>query len=175
MSRREFNVLFLCTGNSARSILAEALLNHFGAGRFRAYSAGSHPRGSVHPLALEVLREANVSVAGLRSKSRGEFERVGAPAMDFIVTVCDSAAGEACPLWLGHPVNAHWGIADPAAAEGTECERKAAFAAALGFLRNRIEAFVALPIRELEPAALQSALRAIGVREGASAGVVAHD
>lgn len=175
MNGRVFHVLFLCTGNSARSILAESLLAHLGAERFRAYSAGSHPKGVVHPLALEVLREAGLPVAGLRSKSWDEFEQADAPAMDFIFTVCDNAAGEACPLWLGHPVSAHWGIADPAAVAGAMDERKAAFVAALVHLRNRIEAFVALPIDKLEPAALKSALRAIGARAGASAGVVTHE
>jgi arsenate reductase len=175
MSGRVFNVLFLCTGNSARSILAESLLAHLGAGRFRAWSAGSHPKGLVHPLALEVLREVGLPVAGLRSKSWDEFEQADAPAMDFIFTVCDNAAGEACPLWLGHPVSEHWGIVDPAAVQGAMREQKAAFVAALGHLRHRIEAFVALPIGKLEPAALKSALQAIGAREGASAGAGTHD
>lgn len=175
MSEHMFNVLFLCAGNSARSILAESLLAHLGAGRFRAYSAGSYPRGLVHPMALEALREAGLPVVGLRSKSWDEFEQANAPAMDFIFTVCDNAAGESCPLWLGHPVSVHWGIADPAAASDAMREQKVAFVAALGHLRNRIEAFVALPIGKLEPAALKSALQAIGAREGASAGAVTHD
>ncbi|MFI4959774.1 MAG: arsenate reductase ArsC [Lysobacterales bacterium] len=180
MTDRVFNVLFLCTGNSARSILAEALLNHLGEGRFRAYSAGSNPRGEVHPLALETLRRFELPIEGLRSKSWDEFEQVDAPTMDFIFTVCDNAAGEACPLWLGHPVTAHWGIADPAAVEGFELECKAAFATAFGYLRKRISAFVALPMQRLDPAALRSQLQAIGAGEGASSGrasvqVVSHD
>jgi len=168
MSDRVFNVLFLCTGNSARSILAESVLNQMGNGRFRAYSAGSQPKGEVHPLALETLRSLDFPVDGLRSKSWEEFESAGAPTMDFIFTVCDNAAGEACPLWLGHPVTAHWGIEDPAAVEGTELERKAAFVAAFGYLRNRISALVALPMHRLKPAALQSELQAIGAIEGNS-------
>jgi arsenate reductase len=168
MTDRVFDVLFLCTGNSARSILAESLLNQMGNGRFRAYSAGSHPKGEVHPLARETLRSLDFPIDGLRSKSWDEFERPDAPTMDLIITVCDNAAGEACPLWLGHPVTAHWGIEDPAAVTGTELERKAAFFTALGYLRNRISAFVALPMDGLEPAALRSALQAIGGIEGAS-------
>lgn len=168
MSDRIFNVLFLCTGNSARSILAESLLNQLGAGRFRAWSAGSQPKGEVHPLALETLRGFGLPIDGLRSKSWDEFERPGAPTMDFIFTVCDNAAGEACPVWLGHPVSAHWGIEDPAAAQGSEVEKKAAFVAAFGYLKNRIEAFVALPIQRLAPAALQAELAAIGARDGSS-------
>lgn len=174
MSATPFNVLFLCTGNSARSILAEALLDQLGAGRYRAYSAGSQPRGAVHPQALETLRAAGVPVAGLRSKSWDEFEQAGAPTMDFIVTVCDNAAGETCPVWLGHPLVAHWGMADPAAVEG-EAAQQAAFAATLAGLRQRIEALLSLPIAGLEPAALQVALRTIGRMPGATAGVFAHD
>ena len=170
MTDRVFNVLFLCTGNSARSILAESLLNQMGHGRFQAYSAGSHPKGEVHPLALETLRGLDFPVDGLRSKSWDEFEASDAPIMDFIFTVCDNAAGEACPLWLGHPVTAHWGIEDPAAVKGTELQLKAAFVEALGHLRNRISAFVALPLHRLDPARLMSALQAIGAIEGASRG-----
>ncbi len=166
------NVLFLCTGNSARSILAESLLNHLGNGRFRAYSAGSQPKGEVHPLALELLRSLDFPTDGLRSKSWDEFETTDAPAMDFIVTVCDNAAGEACPVWLGHPVSAHWGIEDPAAVQGSVLEQKAAFVKAWGYLRNRIAAFIALPLQRLEPAALRAQLAAIGASDGASAGVV---
>ena len=166
MTDRVFNVLFLCTGNSARSILAESLLNQMGQGRFRAYSAGSHPKGEVHPLALETLHGLDFPVDGLRSKSWDEFESVDAPTMDFIFTVCDNAAGEACPLWLGHPVTAHWGIEDPAAVKGTRLERKGAFVMAFGYLHQRISAFVALPMHQLEPAALMSALQAIGATEG---------
>lgn len=170
MTGQVFNVLFLCTGNSARSILAESLLNRLGDGRFRAYSAGSQPKGEVHPLALDLLRSFDFPINGLRSKSWDEFEQAGAPVMDFIFTVCDNAAGEACPVWLGHPVSAHWGIEDPAAAQGTELQRKAAFVTAFGYLKNRIEAFVALPIHRLAPAALHSELAAIGASAGASAG-----
>lgn len=170
MTDRVFNVLFLCTGNSARSILAESLLNQMGHGRFRAYSAGSYPKGEVHPLALQTLRGLDFPIDGLRSKSWDEFESADAPTMDFIFTVCDNAAGEACPLWLGHPVTAHWGIEDPAAVRGTELEQKAAFVMAFGYLHQRISAFVALPIHRLEPAALESALQAIGAIEGASHG-----
>jgi arsenate reductase (thioredoxin) len=168
MTDRVFNVLFLCTGNSARSILAESLLNQMGDGRFRAHSAGSHPKGTVHPLALETLRGLDFPIDGLRSKSWDEFESTEAPIMDFIFTVCDNAAGEACPLWLGHPMTAHWGIEDPAAVEGSELEQKTAFVVACGYLHSRISAFVALPIHRLEPAALKSALQAIGGIEGAS-------
>ena len=170
MTERVFNVLFLCTGNSARSILAESLLNRIGGGRFRVWSAGSQPKGAVHPLALELLRSLDLPTAGLRSKSWDEFEQAGAPAMDFIFTVCDNAAGETCPVWLGHPVSAHWGIEDPAAVQGTELQRKAVFVTALGYLRRRIEAFVALPLRRLGPVALRAELAAIGAGEGASAG-----
>lgn len=168
MSDRIFNVLFLCTGNSARSILAESLLNQLGAGRFRAWSAGSQPKGEVHPLALETLRGFGLPIDGMRSKSWDEFERADAPAMDFIFTVCDNAAGEACPVWLGHPVSAHWGIEDPAAVRGSEAEQKAAFVKAFGYLKSRIEAFVALPIQRLAPAALHAELAAIGATEGSS-------
>lgn len=175
MTDRVFNVLFLCTGNSARSILAESLLNQVGYGRFRAYSAGSHPKGEVHPLALETLRSLDFPIDGLRSKSWDEFERPDAPTMDFIFTVCDNAAGEACPLWLGHPVTAHWGVDDPAAVTGTELERKAAFVTSFGYLRNRIGAFVALPMHGLEPAALTAELQAIGGIDGASGQAVSRE
>jgi arsenate reductase len=164
------NVLFLCTGNSARSILAESLLNQLGAGRFRAYSAGSQPKGEVHPLALDTLHSFGFPADGMRSKSWDEFDRADAPTMDFIVTVCANAAGEACPVWLGHPVSAHWGIEDPAATQGSELEKKAAFVKAFGYLKHRIEAFVALPIHRLTPAARRSELAVIGAAEGASAG-----
>ena len=171
MAAQVFNVLFLCTGNSARSILAESLLNHLGNGRFRAYSAGSQPKGAVHPLALELLRSLDFPTDGLRSKSWDEFETTDAPAMDFIFTVCDNAAGEACPVWLGHPVSAHWGIEDPAAVQGSALEQEAAFVQALGYLRNRMAAFIALPLQRLEPAALRAQFAAIGASDGVSAGV----
>lgn len=142
MTERLYNVLFLCTGNSARSILAESLLNHFGAGRFRAFSAGSSPKGQVHPLALKLLRRRGLPTAGLRSKSWDEFAAPGAPLLDFIVTVCDNAAGEVCPIWPGQPATAHWGIDDPAAAQGTQVEKALAFRTALRELETRIKRFV---------------------------------
>jgi arsenate reductase len=138
------NVLFLCTGNSARSILAEVLLNHLGEGRFRAYSAGSHPKGTVHPGALEALRDEGYPTSGLRSKSWNEFAEPGAPAMDFVVTVCDNAAKEVCPIWPGMPATAHWGIPDPAEAGGGDAERRLAFAATMRDLKDRISAFLGL-------------------------------
>jgi arsenate reductase len=157
-----FNVLFLCTGNSARSIIAEALLNKYGSGRFRAYSAGSHPKGAVHPMALDLLEKLGIPLAGLRSKSWDEFARPGAPTLDFVFTVCDNAAGEICPVWPGQPMTAHWGIPDPAAAEGTEDERRKAFADALRQLTNRIRIFTSLPVGKLDRIALQRRLDEIG-------------
>jgi protein-tyrosine-phosphatase len=159
---KSFNVLFLCTGNSARSIMGEAVLNRVGRGIFRAYSAGSHPKGRVHPYTLDLLRKLDFDVSGLRSKNWSEFGRPGAPKLDFVFTVCDDAAKEACPLWPGQPMTAHWGIADPAAVEGAEVERRLAFADALRMLTNRINIFVALPIRSLSDLALQRQLDAIG-------------
>jgi arsenate reductase (thioredoxin) len=156
------NTLFLCTGNSARSILAESFLNRLGEGRFRAFSAGSFPKGSVHPLALELLEEAGLPTAGLRSKSWDEFAAPGAPIIDFIFTVCDNAAGEVCPVWPGKPVTAHWGIADPAAVEGTYDERKTAFRTALRELEARIRRFVDLPVESLDPLTLKKKLAEIG-------------
>jgi arsenate reductase len=142
---RPFNVLFLCTHNSARSVLAEATLNHIGAGRFKAYSAGSHPRENQqpNPLALQVLREAGISTEGLRSKSWDEFARPGAPQMDLVVTVCDNAAGEVCPIWPGHPAKEHWGYADPSEVQGTPSQRLEAFRQTLNAIRKRLESFVA--------------------------------
>jgi arsenate reductase len=142
---RAYNVLFLCTGNSARSILAEALLNHFGNGRFRAFSAGSFPKGAVHPMAIELLRRMDLPTKDLRSKSWDEFAAPGAPALDFIFTVCDNAAGEVCPIWPGNPVTAHWGIADPAAVEDAT-ERSRAFRKAAAELEARIKLFINVPI-----------------------------
>lgn len=168
MPDRIYNVLFLCTGNSARSILAEAMLNKDGQGRFRAFSAGSQPKGQPHPIALQVLEETEYSTAGLRSKSWDEFAAPGAPQLDFVFTVCDNAAGEACPIWPGQPVTAHWGIEDPAAVEGTALERKAAFVTAQRYLANRIRAFVALPIASLDQVALSSKVREIGQQSGAT-------
>ncbi|MBB5754270.1 arsenate reductase ArsC [Prosthecomicrobium pneumaticum] len=167
-SDRIFNVLFLCTGNSARSILAESILSKDGAGRFRAFSAGSRPRGAVNPLALDVLASFDYPIEGFRSKNWDEFAAPGAPEMDFVFTVCDSAAGEACPVWPGQPMTAHWGIEDPAAVEGTTLERQAAFVTAFRYLRNRITAFVALPLASLDRASLRSRLVEIGRSEGAS-------
>jgi len=157
-----FNVLFLCTGNSARSILAEATLNHLGKGRFKAYSAGSHPTGKLNPLVLEHLRSEGLSTAGARSKSWDEFAKPGAPRMDFVITVCDDAAGEACPAWPGHPVTAHWGVEDPARCMDDPAKAKKAIADAARVLRNRIRLLVSLPIAELDRMALESSARAIG-------------
>jgi arsenate reductase len=165
---RVYNVLFLCTGNSARSIIGEALLNHVGNGRFRAYSAGSTPKGTVNPMAIKVLGDAGIATAGLRSKGWDEFAVAGAPVMDFVFTVCDNAAGEACPIWPGQPMTAHWGIEDPAEVEGPEFRRRAAFEDALGFMRNRIGAFVSLPIDSIDRLALGSKLRGIGAMDGAT-------
>jgi arsenate reductase len=158
---RPFNVLFLCTGNSARSILAESLLNHWGAGRFRGYSAGSFPKGEVHPRSLALLRALALPTTGLRSKSWDEFARPDAPAMDFVFTVCDQAAGEVCPIWPGHPVTAHWGLPDPASVEGSESQTQA-FRDALHALQNRIKVFVALPLASLDRLALTREVAAIG-------------
>jgi len=152
------NVLFLCTGNSARSILAECLANRLGEGRIRAWSAGSHPKGAVHPLALEILRKYGYDTSGLRSKSWDEFAGQGAPHFDVIVTVCDQAAAEACPVWPGHPVQAHWSIPDPAAVEGEPYERRWAFERAYQDLERRIKAFARLPIGSLDRVALRSCL-----------------
>ncbi len=156
------NVLFLCTGNSARSILAEATLGVLGAGRFNAFSAGSHPSGRVQPLAAEIALSLGYPAEKLRSKSWDEFAEPGAPVMDLIFTVCDNAAGEACPVWLGHPVTAHWGVADPVEADGTEEQRRQAFRTAYTTLRRRIELLLALPIEKLEKLELQTRVRENG-------------
>ena len=169
MSERVYNVLFLCTGNSARSIIAEALLRHRGGGRFRAFSAGSHPKGAVHPYALELLQSLALPVEGLRSKSWIEFADDEAPTMDFIVTVCDQAAGEVCPIWPGNPMTAHWGVPDPAAVEGSEQVKRDAFRAALRALDNRIKLFTSLSIAALDRMALKRALERIGKSTPASA------
>jgi arsenate reductase len=167
ISNRIYNVLFLCTGNSARSILAESLLNHLGAGRFRAFSAGSFPKGTVHPMALDLLKQVGLPTVGLRSKSWDEFAKAGAPVMDFVFTVCDNAAGEVCPIWPGKPVTAHWGIADPAALEGPVDEKAAAFRRALLELEARIELFISLPIASLDHLKLKEKLNEIGrTRDG---------
>ena len=162
MSQETYNVLFICTGNSARSILAERLIERWGGGRFRGFSAGSHPRGEVHPLALEVLRRNNYSTEGLRSKDWAEFAQPDAPAMDFVFTVCDKARGELCPVWPGQPMSAHWGTADPATVEGDELTRLNAFRTALREIENRIKIFVALPFASLDRLRLQREIERIG-------------
>jgi len=159
---RTFNVLFLCTGNSARSILSEALLNKSGQGRFRAFSAGSHPAGRVNPYALELLQNIGFSTDGLRSKSWDEFAAPGAPKLDFVFTVCDNAAGEVCPMWPGQPITAHWGIPDPAAVVGTDEQKRRAFEDAFRVLDRRISLFLSLPIRSLGQLALEERLSEIG-------------
>ncbi len=164
-----FNVLFLCTGNSARSILAEAILNKIGAGKFRAYSAGSRPKGQVHPEALRLLQSLQFETRGLRSKAWTEFARPGGPPLDFVFTVCDNAAGEACPLWPGQPMSAHWGIPDPAATTGSPREIALAFKDAYRMLEQRIAAFTALPIESLDRMSLQAKLKEIGRMQGATA------
>lgn len=169
MTGRIYNVLFLCTGNSARSILAESILHKDGAGRFRAFSAGSQPKGEVNPMALKVLAAMGYSTEGFRSKSWDEFAAPGAPAMDFVFTVCDSAAGEACPIWPGQPVTAHWGIEDPAAVEGSDADKERAFSLAARYMRNRLAAFLALPLASIDRMALTAKLQSIGDMEGASA------
>jgi protein-tyrosine-phosphatase len=160
--REPFNVLFLCSGNSARSIMAEAILHREGARKFRAYSAGSQPKGLVHPAALALLRRMNFDVSGCRSKSWNEFAGPGAPKLDFVFTLCDSAAAETCPVWPGQPMTAHWGIPDPAAVTGNEAQVYLAFADAFRMLTNRISIFVNLPIRSLDQLSLQERLDAIG-------------
>jgi arsenate reductase (thioredoxin) len=168
MSERPFNVLFLCTGNSARSILAESILRKDGAGRFNAFSAGSHPKGRINRLALKVLEAYGYPADGYRSKSWDEFARPGAPVMDFVFTVCDSAAGETCPVWPGQPMTAHWGIEDPAAVEGSDIEKERAFVTAFKYLKNQISVFISLPIRSLDKMALGTKLRDIGRLDGAT-------
>ena len=164
MSDEIFNVLFLCSGNSARSILAEAILNRVGAGRFKAFSAGSQPKGKVHPYALQLLKSLNHDTSFARSKSWEEFAVPGAPEMNFVFTVCDNAAMEACPVWPGQPISAHWGVPDPAAVEGTEAEKHLAFAEAYRMLNNRISIFVNLPMKTIDKLALQAHLHEIGHR-----------
>lgn len=168
MTERIYNVLFLCTGNSARSILAESVLRKDGAGRFRAFSAGSQPKGEVNPFAIKVLARANYPTDDMRSKSWDEFAAPGAPEMDFVFTVCDSAAGEACPHWPGQPMTAHWGIEDPAAVEGHDIEKERAFVTALRYLKTRISLFANLPLKSLDEMTLRAQLREIGHAEGAS-------
>ena len=168
MTDRVFNVLFLCTGNSARSILAESILRKEGAGRFYAFSAGSHPKGAVNPFALKVLESFKYPTEDLRSKSWDEFASRGGPVMDFVFTVCDTAAAETCPVWPGQPMTAHWGIEDPAAVEGADIQKEAAFVLAARYLRNRISIFTNLPLRSLDKLALNAKLREIGQLDGAT-------
>jgi arsenate reductase len=162
MVQRPYNVLFLCTGNSARSILAESLIRHWGLGKFNGFSAGSHPKGAVHPIALELLRHMKLPTEGLRSKAWDEFAAPGAPVLDFVFTVCDNAAGEVCPVWPGQPMTAHWGVEDPAAVSGSEAEKWLAFRNTFKALENRIKIFVSLPIASLDRLKLQRELDAIG-------------
>ena len=169
MSDKPKNVLFLCTGNSARSIIAEAILNREGMGRFKAFSAGSQPKGEVHPYAIQLLKKMNHDVSGMRSKSWDEFAGPGAPEMDFVFTVCDNAAGETCPLWPGQPMTAHWGVPDPAAVEGTEAEKHFAFADTYRMMSNRISIFVNLPMQSLDRLTLQKRLDTIGATDDADA------
>jgi arsenate reductase len=166
---RPFNVLFLCTGNSARSIMAEAILNREGRGNFRAFSAGSQPKGEPHAYTLDLLRKLNFDVRAFRSKSWHEFSGPDAPPLDFVFTVCDNAAGEACPYWPGQPMTAHWGVPDPAAATGSEAEMRLAFADAFRMLSNRIGVFVNLPLRALDRLTLQAQLDSIGKAKGTAA------
>jgi arsenate reductase len=162
MNNRVFNVLFLCTGNSARSILAEAILNRAGNGRFRAYSAGSHPIGEVSRFAIELLQQQDFDVSALRSKNWGEFAAPGAPHLDFVITVCANAAGEACPIWPGQPATAHWGIEDPAAVEGSDEDKRRAFSTAFKLLQHRISLFTSLPFGKLDAMAIRREVDAIG-------------
>ena len=169
MTDQPFNVLFLCTGNSARSIMAEAILNRLGAGKFHAFSAGSHPKGKVHPEAIRLLHGLNYDTSGFRSKSWSEFADPGAPLMNFVFTVCDNAAGETCPVWPGQPMTAHWGVPDPAEVTGTPAEVALAFKDAYRMLERRISIFVSLPLRSVDQLTLQNKLREIGRLDGATA------
>jgi arsenate reductase len=169
MTEHPYNVLFLCTGNSARSIIGEAILNGLGAGHFRAYSAGSHPKGEINPNTIHLLQSLGYDTSGYRSKSWDEFARAGGPKFDFVFTVCDSAAAEACPVWPGQPMTAHWGIPDPAEATGTQAEIALAFKDAYRLLNQRIGIFTALPLRSLDRLSLLSKLRDIGHMEGSTA------
>jgi protein-tyrosine-phosphatase len=164
MDDKTYNVLFVCTGNSARSVIAEGLMNELGRGRFKAYSAGSHPKGTVHPLALRILAAHRIPTDGLRSKSWEEFARPDAPVLHFVLTVCDQAAGEVCPVWPGQPMTAHWGMPDPAAVDGDEATRERAFRDTLIAMRRRIELMLALPLTSLDRMALQKEIRDIGSR-----------
>ena len=168
MTDRIYNVLFLCTGNSARSILAESILNKDGEGRFRAFSAGSQPKRTINPFALKMLKSFSYPSEGFRTKGWEEFAGPDAPFMDFVFTVCDNAAGEACPVWPAQPMTAHWGIEDPAAVDGTDIQKEAAFVAAFRYMKNRISAFTSLPVASLDKASLRTKLTEIGQAEGAS-------
>lgn len=161
-SKNHYNILVLCTGNSARSIMGEALFNTLGSGRFKAFSAGSHPSGRVNPFAIEQVKALGYPVENLRSKSWDEFALPDSPQMDFVVTVCDNAAGEVCPLWPGQPITAHWGFADPAAVEGSDEVKRAAFANTLRQIRNRVQLFLNLPLETLDRMAIENEMRAIG-------------
>ncbi|WP_104668398.1 arsenate reductase ArsC [Ensifer adhaerens] len=169
MTKTTFNVMFLCTGNSARSIIAESVLRRDGGAKFNAFSAGSYPKGEVNPFATETLAGHHYPIDGLRSKSWDEFARPGAPELDFVFTVCDNAAGEACPVWPGQPMTAHWGVEDPAAVEGTDADKRVAFATTLRYMKLRIAAFAALPVESLERMSLTAKLHEIGQMEGSSA------
>jgi protein-tyrosine-phosphatase len=162
VSDRPYNVLFLCTGNSARSILSESLINHWGRGHFRGFSAGSHPKGTVHPIALELLNQMKLPTEGLRSKAWDEFAAPGTVPLDFVFTVCDNAAGEVCPYWPGQPMTAHWGVPDPAAVEGSDTQKRMAFRSAFKALESRIKIFTSLPIASLDRVKLKEHLEAIG-------------
>ena len=162
MADKIYNVLFLCTGNSARSILGEALMNHWGKGKFKGLSAGSHPKGAVHPLALELIESRGMPTEELRSKNWDEFAQLGAADLDFVFTVCDNAAGEVCPFWPGQPMTAHWGVEDPAAVEGTDTEKRRAFLKAYTLLEARIKLFLSLPLKTLDRMRLQERVEAIG-------------
>ena len=164
MSEKTYNVLFVCTGNSARSILAEVLLNQMGKGKFKAYSAGSHPNGTVNPFALSTLRNLRLPTDGLRSKNWSEFATPEAPKLDFVFTVCDNAAGEVCPVWPGQPMTAHWGVPDPAAVEGTDETKAKAFGDTLVILKRRIELMLSLPLHRLDKMAIQREIKDIGTR-----------
>jgi arsenate reductase len=168
MMQQPYQVLFLCTGNSARSVLAESLLNHWGRGAFIAHSAGSHPKGQVHPIAIELLHQMRLPTEGLRSKSWDEFAQPGAPRMDFVFTVCDNAAGEACPVWPGQPITAHWGVEDPAAVEGSDTDKWVAFREAFRQLENRVKLFTNLPLATLDRMTLQRRVREIGTTSAAA-------
>jgi arsenate reductase len=166
MTEQIYDVLFLCTGNSARSVLAESILRKDGRGRFQAFSAGSQPKGEINPFAIKVLESLDYPAGGLRSKSWQEFAVAGAPVMDFVFTVCDSAAGESCPVWPGQPMTAHWGIEDPASVEGTDIQKEAAFVTAFRYMKTRISLFTALPLSKIDKMALGTKLRDIGQGEG---------